>query len=74
MDIKYKRDILFTDQKIKKKMKKDEVVIVWKGNKLPCEDCKVVFKNRFGKEYTVELSRLIRVFNNNIWQNQKSVK
>ena len=65
---------MFTDQKIKKKMKKDEVVIVWKGNKLPCEDCKVVCKNRFGKEYTVELSRLIRVFNNNIWQNQKSVK
>ena len=44
---------MFTDQKIKKKMKKDEVVIIWKGNKLPCEDCKVVFKNRFGKEYTV---------------------
>jgi|2_EtaG_2_1085320.scaffolds.fasta_scaffold117625_2 hypothetical protein len=56
------------------KMKKDEVTLVWKGNKLPCEDCKVIFKNRFGKEYTVELSRLIRVFNNNIWQHSKSVK
>ena len=34
----------------------------------------VMFKNKFGKEYTVEISRLIRVFNNNIWQNKKSVK
>ena len=38
------------------------------------EDATVVFKNRFGKEYTVEISRLIRVFNNNIWQHTKSVK
>ena len=55
-------------------MKKGSVVLLWKGNKLPCEDCKVVFTNRFGKEYTVEISRLIRVFNNNIWQHSKSVK
>ena len=55
-------------------MKKDEVTLIWKGNKLPCENCKVMFKDKFGKEYTVELSRLIRVFNNNIWQNKKSVK
>ena len=53
---------------------KDSVTLVWKGNKLPCDDCKVIFKDKFGKEYTVELSRLIRVFNNNIWQNKKSVK
>ena len=53
---------------------KDSVTLIWKGNKLPCDDCKVIFKNKFGKEYTVELSRLIRVFNNNIWQNKKSVK
>ena len=26
------------------------------------------------KEHTVELSRLIQVFNNNIWNNKKSVK
>ena len=26
------------------------------------------------KEYEVEISRLIRVFNNNIWENKKSVK
>jgi len=51
-----------------------EATLLWRGNKLPCEDCKVIFKNKFGKEYTVELSRLIRVFNNNIWQNKKSVK
>ena len=50
------------------------VTLIWKGNKLPCADCKVVFKNKFGKEFNVELSRLIRVFNNNIWQNKKSVK
>ena len=53
---------------------KDGVTLIWKGNKLPCEDCKVIFKDKFGKEFTVELSRLIRVFNNNIWQNKKSVK
>ena len=65
MATKCKRDILFTEGKM---MKKNEIVIIWKKNKLPCEDCEVIFK------YTVELSRLIRVFNNNIWQNQKSVK
>ena len=27
-----------------------------------------------GKEYEVEISRLIQVFNNNIWNNKKSVK
>ena len=53
---------------------KDKVTLIWKGNKIPCEDCKVVFQDKFGKEYTVEISRLIRVFNNNIWQNKKSVK
>ena len=53
---------------------KNSVTLVWKGNKLPGDDCKVIFKNKFGKEYIVELSRLIRVFNNNIWQHTKSVK
>ena len=38
------------------------------------EDATVVFKNRFGKLYKVDVPRLIRVFNNNIWQNKKSVK
>ena len=55
-------------------MKKDEVVIVWKGNKLPCEDCEVIFKDKFDKEHKVELSRLIKVFNNNIGQHKKSIK
>ena len=32
------------------------------------------FFDKDGKEYTVEISRLIQVFNNNIWQNKKSVK
>ena len=38
------------------------------------EDSTVVFKNRFGKLYKVDVPRLIRVFNNNIWQHSKSVK
>ena len=38
------------------------------------EDATVVFKNRFGKLYKVDVPRLIRVFNNNIWQHSKSVK
>ena len=58
----------------KKMNEKDKVTLVWKGNKIPCEDCKVIFQNRFGKEYNIELSRLIQVFNNNIWENKKSVK
>ena len=58
----------------KKMNDKDKVTLVWKGNKIPCEDCKVIFKNKQGKEYNIELSRLIRVFNNNIWQHNKSVK
>ena len=56
------------------KTKKDNVVLVWKGNKLPCDDCKVIFKDKFDKEHIVELSRLIRVFNNNIWQHKNSIK
>ena len=56
------------------KTKKDNVVLVWKNNKLPCDNCKVIFQDKFDKEHTVELSRLIRVFNNNIWQHSKSVK
>ena len=36
--------------------------------------CKVVFKDKHGKEQEVEVSRLIQVFLNNIWENKKSVK
>jgi hypothetical protein len=41
---------------------------------LPVKDCKVLFTNKQGKQYEVELTRLIQVFNNNIWNNKKSVK
>ena len=51
-----------------------EIVLVWKGNKLPCEDCDIIFKDKFNEEHKVKLSRLIRVFNNNIWQHKKSIK
>ena len=34
----------------------------------------LIFKDKFKKEHEVEVSRLIQVFNNNIWENKKSVK
>ena len=55
-------------------MENDKVTLIWKGNKIPGNDCKVIFKNKFGKEFTVEISRLIQVFNNNIWNHKRSVK
>ena len=41
---------------------------------LPVTDCKVHFTNKQGKKYEVELTRLIQVFNNNIWNHKRSVK
>ena len=38
------------------------------------KDVVVVFKDKRNKLYNVDVSRLIRVFNNNIWNNGKSVK
>ena len=38
------------------------------------KDATVVFKNRYGKLHKIDVPRLIRVFNNNIWQHSKSVK
>ena len=38
------------------------------------EDATVVFRNRHGKLYKVDVPRLIRIFNNNIWQNSKNIK
>ena len=38
------------------------------------KDVVVVFKDKRNKLYNVDVSRLIRVFNNNIWNNRKSVK
>ena len=55
-------------------MKKDDIVLLYGTTKLPVDDCKVRFKDKHGKEYEVEISRLIKVFNNNIWENKKSVK
>jgi hypothetical protein len=58
----------------------DDIVLLYgstAGNnsfKLLAYDCKVIFKDKHGTEHEVEISRLIRVFNNNIWENKKSVK
>ena len=41
----------------------DDTVILYGKTKLPADDCKVVFKDKFKKEHTVEISRLIQVFN-----------
>ena len=38
------------------------------------KDVVVVFKDKRNKLYNVDVLRLIRVFNNNIWNNGKSVK
>ena len=38
------------------------------------EDSTVLFKNIYGKLHKIDVPRLIRVFNNNIWQHSKSVK
>jgi len=63
---------------------KDDAYIVVKGKAInkkldmhpmyKAEDTTVVFKNRYGKLYKVDVPRLIRVFNNNIWQHKRSVK
>ena len=52
----------------------DDIVLLYGKTKLPADDCKVIFKDKFKKEYVVEISRLIQVFNNNIWQHKRSVK
>ena len=52
----------------------DDIVLLYGSTKLPAYDCKVIFKDKHGTEHEVEISRLIRVFNNNIWENKKSVK
>mgnify|MGYP005822394677 FL=1 len=38
------------------------------------EDAVVVFKDKHNKVYNIDVPRLIKVFNNNIWENKKSVK
>ena len=51
-----------------------DTVLIYGGTELPADDVKVKFTNEQGKEYNIELTRLIQVFNNNIWENKKSVK
>ena len=52
----------------------DDTVLLYGSTELPADDGKVKFKDKHGKQYEVEISRLIQVFNNNIWENKKSVK
>ena len=55
-------------------IKNVDTVLIYGGTELPADDVKVKFTNEQGKEYNIELTRLIQVFNNNIWENKKSVK
>ena len=52
----------------------DDTVILYGKTKLPADDCKVIFKDKFKKEHIIEICRLIQVFNNNIWNHKRSVK
>ena len=55
--------------------KKDvDTIIIYAGTELPANDWKVKFTNKQGRKYNIELTRLIQVFNNNIWENKKSVR
>ena len=38
----------------------DDVVLLYGETRLPADDCKVIFKDRFKKEHEIEISRLIR--------------
>jgi hypothetical protein len=54
----------------------DEAMVVDEHNTIirPANDLKVQFKDKHGKAHEVEVSRLIQVFNNNIWNHKRSVK
>ena len=54
----------------------DDAVVVDEHNTIirPANDLKVQFKDKHGKAHEVEVSRLIQVFNNNIWNHRRSVK
>tara|TARA_R100000541_G_C1831130_1_gene74160 strand:+ start:188 stop:361 length:174 start_codon:yes stop_codon:yes gene_type:complete len=54
--------------------KEIDTVIIYAGTEIPANDCKVKFTNKLGRKYNIELTRLIQVFNNNVWENSKSVK
>ena len=63
---------------------KDDAYIIVKGEAInekldmhpmyKAEDAIVVFKNKYNKLNKIDVPRLIRVFNNNIWENKKSVR
>ena len=40
----------------------DDIVILYGKTKLPADDCKVVFKDKFKKEHEIELSRLVWLY------------
>ena len=54
----------------------DDAVVVDEHNTIirPANNLKVQFKDKHGKKHEVEVSRLIQVFNNNVWNNKRSVK
>jgi len=52
----------------------DAVVVDSNQTTIVANDSKVVFKDKHGKTHEVEVSRLIQVFNNNIWNHRRSVK
>ena len=39
----------------------NDTVLLYGKTELPADDCKVKFKNKQGKEYEIELSRLITI-------------
>jgi len=50
----------------------DDAVVGTGSNLFPVNDCKVWFKDNMVRgEQKVEVSRLIQVFLNNIWENKK---
>jgi hypothetical protein len=51
-----------------------DTVLIYGKTELPADDVRVKFTNKQGKEYNIEITRLIQVFNNNIWENKKSVR
>ena len=55
-------------------IKNVDTVLIYGGTELPATDVKVKFTNKQGVKYNIELTRLIQVFNNNIWENKKSVR
>ena len=77
------KDKIFKEKEKEKKEYKEAYVVVKseamnKGLDMnpmyKAEDATVVFKNRYGKLHKIDVPRLIRVFNNNIWQNSKNIK